>query len=913
MNAKDRKAGLAFCKSRPLGKLILMRIVLEPLRNYLSEQFRLASADFDKKEEAKLAAAKLRGSPAPNRRYRVTEIADGSIDERFCEALRFSFQAAELWAIVPPAEQTVGMRALTFKMLARSGATFEQLLASEHRKAPWRTFLLAHGEPSLVAEFQRKPACLLDDFSKELRRDYPSMAGDEFRSVLVLLLSMLRSDISHVECKHASLRRMALVASMHTHLVPHDTLGAHWVFAQARTRHQRASRTMSATCRRQKKKMGDPMRRAARSSCRGAQRRRKAGQHTQRRGWGGAWRAWVRMHSRGLRFRSVRMGDLATGYRAAKRQRSDEYAQAAGLGKSMTSASATRAAANMPLRSIPKEKLRRIGAMEAAMRGLGPDMDATTRALTFSDISKYHGAMVGEILRVSRSTQREVRRQARGRDRRATETLATFEAGAGGRGVQDTLRFLPGVPADTVVGFPVSSPIDVGIRLQGPESEDVADALSSLYNQGWQKSVMHSLDKQWSALHETISEHAGPHVESAPQVSPCLLAGVCLCSASGKALRARGIRLENYIKWVCPPGSWRRDALVSGNFVFHIHGGAQGYIGSNDDARSVDLWLHAALQYKSPWRTTWHQVQLEDGAGELPPSPDRLYVSSTGIFNCFYIGLQKLLDCTQVFLDVWEIEESGRPVGSMCPKVVPIIRSGELGRPGRWWPSKQKAGGGDVIEEAAMDADPPPDFIDLAAADADREGEAAAEGTDLADMLLALRASFDAPLVDPEPARAAVELPPLPPPVESPPQPQGLRQVAANRLRAAAQGSGRAAPMAAPSIELENGKIVYYGTSLTFEAQCKCATHAGRCTFSKKKVGAASSSSAAAIRSPVGILAAWLSFGNETDCKSKEDHKSKELIDFLQAADMMDFCANKREDVRRLPGGEDFLKLEDAV
>ena len=201
IHAEDRKFGLKFCISRPLSKMVMMRITLEPLRMYLCQLFRLASTDYGKREEAKLAAALLRGHPPAARRYPVTEYASGNIDNIFFKALDISFKNDLLWGLVPPVDQTVAARALAFRMLARSGAAVEQLLASEHRKAPWLTCLLVEGSPDLVAKMRALPDCMLDPWSQEFRRDYPTLSGEEPLAVLHLL-------------RRRSMRWHALVAAL---------------------------------------------------------------------------------------------------------------------------------------------------------------------------------------------------------------------------------------------------------------------------------------------------------------------------------------------------------------------------------------------------------------------------------------------------------------------------------------------------------------------------------------------------------------------------------------------------------------------------------------------------------------------------------------------------------------------------
>ena len=103
----------------------------------MGQQFRIASKEFEDIESAKIVR-----NEAAQRKYRLTEYASGSIDEGFWVRLRELFFNPALWARLPPSQQTVEGRALAFRMMSRAGCSFEQLLAAEHRKAPWQTMLL---------------------------------------------------------------------------------------------------------------------------------------------------------------------------------------------------------------------------------------------------------------------------------------------------------------------------------------------------------------------------------------------------------------------------------------------------------------------------------------------------------------------------------------------------------------------------------------------------------------------------------------------------------------------------------------------------------------------------------------------------------------------------------------------------
>ena len=50
VNARNRQMAFAWISKRPLGKLVLARLVMEPLRHLLGSQFRVSGADWAKQK-----------------------------------------------------------------------------------------------------------------------------------------------------------------------------------------------------------------------------------------------------------------------------------------------------------------------------------------------------------------------------------------------------------------------------------------------------------------------------------------------------------------------------------------------------------------------------------------------------------------------------------------------------------------------------------------------------------------------------------------------------------------------------------------------------------------------------------------------------------------------------------------------
>ena len=126
-NAKNRRLGIAFVRDNPLGKLLVIRIVMEPLRRYLGKQFERASEAWSIHERRKCADANLRGV-GYMKRYRIVEVAQGVDDDFFFHQLDL-MSGRSLWHL-PPSCYTVSDRAQVFMLISRMGCAFERTLAS---------------------------------------------------------------------------------------------------------------------------------------------------------------------------------------------------------------------------------------------------------------------------------------------------------------------------------------------------------------------------------------------------------------------------------------------------------------------------------------------------------------------------------------------------------------------------------------------------------------------------------------------------------------------------------------------------------------------------------------------------------------------------------------------------------------
>jgi hypothetical protein len=145
------------------------------------------------------------------------------------------FIVNEMWQMFPPSWNTVGNRSLAFRCLSRMACAQWQMLGSDHLRFPLQMFRLLGSEDSSLAEhLLRTPDCLLDQWSKGLRADYPTLSGAEFDVVLAATAVGYMVDISEIESKHAAIRRTLLAASLQTHQMSAHNLSARWCLQQYR-------------------------------------------------------------------------------------------------------------------------------------------------------------------------------------------------------------------------------------------------------------------------------------------------------------------------------------------------------------------------------------------------------------------------------------------------------------------------------------------------------------------------------------------------------------------------------------------------------------------------------------------------------------------------------------------------------
>lgn len=241
INAVRRKAASFWLAKKPWAKLVLLRTAMEPLRQLLARHFHTASEEWDLEQLKCVLDARAEGKEGWGMRdFRLRLAASCADEQKFFEQLQVAFQHADMWSVLPHDALNFEFRALTFKVLSRMGCCVHELLRHPHEQLPYQLFLLLW-EPDLAESLLAKPACLWDAWSSKMRSEHPSLIGEDFMAKLGLIALMHWKDISRIEAKHASVRRLLFLASTHTHALSLEELSGQWCFLQVRRRTRRST------------------------------------------------------------------------------------------------------------------------------------------------------------------------------------------------------------------------------------------------------------------------------------------------------------------------------------------------------------------------------------------------------------------------------------------------------------------------------------------------------------------------------------------------------------------------------------------------------------------------------------------------------------------------------------------------
>lgn len=237
INDAHRKQAIAWLERDPFANIVLQRLLLEPLHQLLTDQLTVASEQWEREQQCKAAEAHAKGATdwADTRQFRLAIAAGSENEKRLFGQLALLWTSPKFWILIPPTSWTISFRSLCFRPLSRLACAVHKLLVAPRTSFPVRLFLLLQ-HPEMAEEFAKVPDCMLDAWSLRMRQEHPTLSDDTFRAKLAVCALLAWKDISAVEARHASIRRMLIVASTQTHQQAFHELSAQWVFLQHRNR-----------------------------------------------------------------------------------------------------------------------------------------------------------------------------------------------------------------------------------------------------------------------------------------------------------------------------------------------------------------------------------------------------------------------------------------------------------------------------------------------------------------------------------------------------------------------------------------------------------------------------------------------------------------------------------------------------
>lgn len=239
VNAFHRRCAVRWLLGKPLGPLILQRLVMEPLRQLLRTQLTIAGDAWENEQRRKVLSSSVESpNPFGQRDYRLGLAAEMNAERSFFQRLRALFQENVFWEMIPVGCHTTAFRSLAFRLLSRAGCAVHELFVRPHKRLPFQVFRLLK-EPELAAELVKTPPCMVDEWTKKLLQQHPDLSGTEFLQKLSLVALMAWKDIAQVEARHASVRRILAAASLQTRRQALKDLSAYWCCLQFRKRRQK--------------------------------------------------------------------------------------------------------------------------------------------------------------------------------------------------------------------------------------------------------------------------------------------------------------------------------------------------------------------------------------------------------------------------------------------------------------------------------------------------------------------------------------------------------------------------------------------------------------------------------------------------------------------------------------------------
>ena len=318
-----------------------------------------------------------------------------------------------------------------------------------------------------------------------------------------------------------------------------------------------------------------------------------------KKGGGGPWRAYVRLHTLGSS-NPTPLSELALGYRAIRTAGGHDYQELQRAGRV---ASVVAKLADRRLKTSFGIWTRRLAqcrrqALHRALHTQWKGLLLPDKAQQVIHYADARGGDIGLAVQIAKGVEKV--RALQKQDELAAQYACLKSFGA--KRASDSQFLQQNLPALAGLGVltPCPCPTAMCFRVDPQPCAD-AGVQGCAYACAHRKSNLStSLQQDWEDKHKVIEERQcdpiGPTQEGK---GACLLAGVCICSGEGKRLRQFRSRVMQTVRrvFIQEVRSGLRQKLSNGSVCLMLNSGAQ------------QLWLHISMMYYKPVRPTFHILE----------------------------------------------------------------------------------------------------------------------------------------------------------------------------------------------------------------------------------------------------------------------------------------------------------------
>ncbi|CAK0814851.1 unnamed protein product, partial [Prorocentrum cordatum] len=609
------------------AKLTVIRRVLEPLRKIMSKYLDHAGVKHDDRMEyLKVQAAAGRCGDCTDELLPMVAACKQVFEGEFFQDLRALILTEGPWDIITPGLRTRDLRTLAFVMLGEIGCLCHELTVV-HSMYPFKMFTLLGGGGGGAADIENDCDDMKDEWSKALIEKYAKtdqgLLNPDLNAELMHAALSIRRETCSIESSHAAIRRSLAALGVQTHPMHIGRLSALRTCQRFRTRRQRLR--------------SGPGRHVIRTTVQQAASKKFPARRRYR-GFGGAWRAFVRQQTLG-RTGSPDFAELGRAYAALSAEQKSVLME---VGQAATRAA--RAGNKTPFGGSSRSLEARARKADLARRV--QDLSESKRAALLNSAGGIQGdvavATYDGIIGIASSNPKHLTEMAdcrqleraerawRASDKALINDVVSKWCSEDGAAAREKClsheseikarlnEFLPVVPPRQ--GFQLFEWEPVGVL------ERVARGLS--VHRSIVPDIFAALAKYWDDIHDAIDHQPRPEWDendcSGSGISACTFASMCVCKGAGLEVQKFVDHFDAAVKLACPVGRIRTESLAHGYICVYVFAQRQ----PTDDDEDIDvatnglverlpivddMWLHIGSHSLSPWRSCFQTLRGPTG------------------------------------------------------------------------------------------------------------------------------------------------------------------------------------------------------------------------------------------------------------------------------------------------------------